>query len=106
MVDNMTLEDLEHYNRLYEHYAPALTEKEREYLEMYLVYGYSITEIAEVSGISRQAVSKTLRRALRRLENLEQNIGLLRLVELVYEMCPLADELVARWTEGRTGGDV
>jgi predicted DNA-binding protein YlxM (UPF0122 family) len=99
MVDSMTLRDLEHYNRLYEHYSAALTVKEREYLEMYLVYGYSLSEIASISGISKQAVSKTIRKALRKLDDLEKEIGLLRLLDLIYERCPRADSIVSLWSD-------
>ena len=44
----------------------CLTPKQREYLELYMS-GYNGTEIAEMCGVNRSSVSRTISRGLRRL---------------------------------------
>lgn len=63
---------------LYDFYGALLTEKQRSYLEMHYLNDLSLSEIAEETHISRQAVHDNIRRAETALEEYEQA---LRLVE-------------------------
>ena len=93
MVDNMNILDLERYNRLLELYGALLSEKAYEVLHDYLVFGLSITEIAENRGITKQSVSTTIRRALRRLEEYEDKLALDELTDMLSEKCPAILEI-------------
>lgn len=47
-----------------------LTKKERETIILFFFYGFSIDEVGNYQGVSRQAVNKTKNRALEKLRNL------------------------------------
>jgi len=96
MVDNMGIKDIERYNRLMDIYGSLLSEKARLILEDYLVYGLSITEIADQRGISKQSVSTTIRRSLRKLESYEEALKLLWLSEELSKRCP---EVTDMWLD-------
>lgn len=61
---------------LYDFYAPLLTEKQRGVLELYYEDDLSLGEIAEIYGITRQAVHDILKRAEKILEGYEEKLGL------------------------------
>ena len=56
-------------------YGGLLTEKQRRVLSLHCEEDYSLGEIAEEVGISRQAVHETLTRASARLRELESVLG-------------------------------
>ncbi|MDF7626506.1 YlxM family DNA-binding protein [Leuconostocaceae bacterium ESL0723] len=58
-------------NALLGFYQPLLTDKQQEYLQDYCGDDYSIIEIAEAHGVSRQAVSDNLNRGVELLEHYE-----------------------------------
>ncbi len=55
-------------------YAPMLTEKQREVIELYYYEDLSLAEIAAISEISRQGVRDSIKRAEAIILNLEQNL--------------------------------
>ena len=62
---------------LLDFYGELLTEKQREYTELYYNENLSLSEIAENDGISRQAVRDALLRAEAVLRDTEEKTGLL-----------------------------
>ena len=58
-------EDTLYNAMLLDFYGPLLTEKQREYFDLHYNSDYSLTEIAEDSGVSRQAVWDNITRARR-----------------------------------------
>ncbi len=70
------LEKTERINWLLDFYGGTLTEHQRELVERYYSDDLSLSEIAEQSGISRQAVYDTLRRAVESLERWEEKLGM------------------------------
>lgn len=98
MVDRMRLEDIERYNRLLEIYGGLLSDKARDLLTDYIRYGLSITEIADLRKVSKQSVSLTLRRALKKLNTLEKHIGMLELITLLEKECY---EVLEKWERQR-----
>lgn len=60
---------------LFDYYGELLTEKQKSCFDLYYNQDFSLAEIAEESGISRQGVYDTLARAEAYLENLEEKIG-------------------------------
>ncbi len=72
------LEDTTRINLLYDFYSSLLTEKQREFLELYYQHDLSLGEVAAESGISRQGVHDLLKRAVRTLEKTEEKLGLVK----------------------------
>ena len=60
---------------LYDCYGSMLTDKQREYIEMRYNQDLSLGEIAEMTGVSRQAVFDNLSRTEALLRRMEENIG-------------------------------
>ena len=60
---------------LYDCYGGMLTDKQREYIEMRYNQDLSLGEIAEMTGVSRQAVFDNLARTEALLRRMEENIG-------------------------------
>ena len=56
-------------------YGGLLTENQRRILSLYCEEDYSLGEIAEVLGISRQAAHESLNRASARLTEMERALG-------------------------------
>lgn len=62
---------------LLQFYRPVLSEKQQRVLEMYLEEDLSLAEIAEQTGISRQAVHDALHRGEATLTAMEEEMHLL-----------------------------
>ena len=60
---------------LYDCYGSMLTKKQQEYIEMRYNQDLSLGEIAEMTGVSRQAVFDNLARTEALLRRMEENIG-------------------------------
>jgi hypothetical protein len=83
---------------LFDIYAPLLTEKMRDTLDLYYNEDLSLAEIAETSGTSRQAVMNCIRSCEKRLSELEEQFGLLGKTRK-------ADELLDRLSEHTDGSE-
>ena len=66
------------YSDLNAVYGSLLTEKQREFLELYYDCDVSLNEIAEQYGISRQAVRDAIVRGEKVLSEFEAKLGLLK----------------------------
>lgn len=62
---------------LYDFYQELLTDKQKEYAELYFQDDFSLGEIAEQFGISRQAVYDNIKRTEKILEEYERKLQLL-----------------------------
>ncbi|WP_066683708.1 YlxM family DNA-binding protein [Christensenella intestinihominis] len=60
----------------YDFYGGFLTEKQAKMFELYYNDDYSLAEIAQEYGISRQGVLDTLKRAQAKLMDMENKLGL------------------------------
>ena len=60
---------------LFDYYGDLLTDKQREYFDLYYREDLSLSEIAENEGVSRQAVRDMLVRAEGILEDTERKTG-------------------------------
>ena len=60
---------------LLDYYGELLTQKQRLYCDLYCNQDYSLAEIAEETGISRQAAHETLTRAAAKLTEMEEALG-------------------------------
>ena len=63
------------YLELSDIYGDALTEKQREIISDYYARDFSLTEIAENRGVSRQAVHYALKQAQDSLDSYESKFG-------------------------------
>ena len=59
-------------------YGELLTEKQKEYCDLHWNEDYSLAEIAELGGLSRQGVWDILRRAEATLRDMETKTGIVR----------------------------
>ena len=63
------------FSYLLDFYAPALTEKQREIVEMYYYNDYSLAEIADNCGITRQGARDAIKRSETIINALEYRLG-------------------------------
>ena len=88
---------------LFDFYGELLTAKQKEYFDLHYNADYSLSEIAEETGISRQGVWDIIKRAEETLRKTEEKTGLIRRFrenqEAVAEMEQLIAKLTA-YTEG------
>ncbi len=66
-------------NELYDVYGVLLTDKQRAYVEYYYHDDYSLSEIAGLMEVSRNAVFDQIRIAADHMEEYESKLGLLKL---------------------------
>ncbi len=69
------LEERLHVLELFDLYGALLTEKQQECVRMYLADDFSLAEIGECIGISRQAAYDNIHRAEKALEEYESKLG-------------------------------
>jgi uncharacterized protein len=80
---------------LYDLYGTLLTERQREMVEMYYFDDWSLAEVADHLGVSRQAVHDNIRRAEEQLEAYEKALSLLK---RNYAVTAVVRELIQVWT--------
>ena len=80
---------------LYEYYQKLLTEKQAEAIEMHYLEDLSLTEIADIQGVSKQSISETIKRSERALIDFEKSLGMYnRMSELSNIIDSLEDSLM------------
>lgn len=70
----MEIEKTNRMNDLFDCYATLLTKKQMNYMELYYADDFSLGEIAEEFGVSRQAVYDNIRRTEKILEDYEKKL--------------------------------
>ncbi|WP_413778191.1 YlxM family DNA-binding protein [Selenomonas sp. KH1T6] len=78
MTGEDMLEQLLYLSTLFDLYGPLLTEKQQECLRLHLFEDFSLAEIGESLGISRQAVYDNIHRAQKAMESYEEKLELAR----------------------------
>ena len=63
-------------NYLFDFYQSLLTQKQRNYLELFYLQDYSLSEIADTFEVSRQAVYDNIRRTGDLVEDYEAKLNL------------------------------
>ena len=61
---------------LFDYYGELLTQKQKTYFDLYYNQDFSLAEIAEEEGISRQGVHDALTRTEATLRNFEEKTGM------------------------------
>ncbi|WP_300558698.1 YlxM family DNA-binding protein [Companilactobacillus sp.] len=86
----MDIKKTNEINLLYNFYHSLLTSKQEKYMNLYYVEDFSLGEIAEQLGVSRQAVLDNIHRSVGSLEKFERELSL---VEKTQEIDNVASEL-------------
>ena len=77
----MKIESIAENSLLYDFYGQLLSKRQQEVMALYHEENYSLSEIAEEFGISRQAVHDTLKKAEQALAEYEQKLGLVKTLQ-------------------------
>ena len=85
---------------LFDLYGKLITDKRSQALRLYLEEDLSLSEIAEATGVSRQAVHDGILRAEAKLEEYERTLGLLEKRE---ERTRAIEEAIKAIDGGNTG---
>ena len=72
------LKEIVELTRLYDVYGPLLSDHKKEIFESYVLDNYSLGEIAEQIGMSRQGVRDIVIRCSRELTGFEEKLGFLK----------------------------
>ena len=79
---------------LLDFYGDILSERRREIMEMYYNEDLSLSEIAEITGISRQGVRDSVKKSESELTKLEETLGLVeRFDEVKAELGRISDKI-------------
>jgi len=70
----MEIEKTTRLNALFDFYQPLLTNRQKDYLQLYYADDFSLGEIAEEFDVSRQAVYDNLKRSTQLLEDYEAKL--------------------------------
>ncbi|MEL4105760.1 YlxM family DNA-binding protein [Oscillospiraceae bacterium CM] len=91
---------------LFDFYGDLLTDKQREYFDLYHNEDLSLSEIAENAGISRQGVHDLIMRAENTLSAVERKTGLIQRFALMQSVADkaaaLTGELLAEQAQNGT----
>ncbi len=79
---------------LYDFYGELLTEHQKEIYELFVLDDYSLGEIAQEKGISRQGVHDLIKRCNKTLEGYEEKLHLVQKFLSVKEKVHRIDELL------------
>ncbi len=103
---NMDLNKLVELSILFDYYGELLTSKQRDVVSLYYDEDYSLSEISENLGISRQAVYDTLKRAEKILKGYEEKLRLVQILDNksdgIRAVCEGLEKLEAKAEKGQT----
>ena len=86
---------VEYASLLYDFYGALLSDPQRDIMELYHEDNLSLSEIADETGTSRQAVHYTLKKAEKALEEFETKLGLIAGYEKDQKLASEALDLIA-----------
>ncbi len=87
-------------------YGALLTERKRELLDFYYNEDYSLSEIAELTGLSRQGVRDGIKKAEEELYTLEETLSLVSMTEAVSEIAGTLAALAEKTTDEDAARDI
>lgn len=91
---------------LYDFYGDLLTDKQREYYDLYHNEDLSLSEIAENVGITRQGVQDIISRAENTLMETERKIGIIERFTEMQGQIAKAVSLAEKIRQHASGNDV
>ena len=78
---------------LFDFYGELLTERQREFFDLYYNEDLSLAEIAENSGISRQGVRDVIVRAEAAMQEVEDKTGIIKRFHAMQDQLAQADQI-------------
>lgn len=84
------------YSVLYDYYAGMLKENQRVAVDLYYNQDFSFTEMSEEMNISRSGSYDTLKRAERKLDELEDKLALSKKMKSIYQNCEKINVLAGK----------
>ena len=97
----MELNNIVVINNLLDAYGKLLTKKQKQIMDYYYKSNYSLSEIAESLGITRQAVNFSLKQSLDSIKNYENKLHLVEIKNIVLksEDCGLKNIILSKMEE-------
>lgn len=87
------MEDFVYFNSLYDCYSSLLTEKQRVYFEEYYFNNLSLSEIAEIYDVSRNACYKQIQITIDKLKDYEEKLNLNKKKKIVENLVDKTKDL-------------
>ena len=82
-------------------YGVLLTERKREILDYYYNDDYSLSEISELTGISRQVVRDSIKKSEEEIYGYESKLKIVEKHEKASELCECAKEKILRFAQSK-----
>lgn len=72
------INDFVKYSNLFNYYRELFSEKQQEYMNAYFEEDNTLTEVATLFNVSRQAVFSNVNKACKQLDKYEEKLGLFK----------------------------
>lgn len=90
------MEDLLHYSVLYDLYKELLTEKQKRVFEDYFFENLTLDEIASNYGVSKNAISKSIKQIKTSLDGYEKNLHKKEYIDSLKEEFKSEEDILIR----------
>ena len=94
LMKDKELDTIAQASLLYDFYGALLTDKQREVMELYHEENYSIVEIADELGVTKQAIHENLRKSEKILRSYEEKLGLMKSLLETRELIEAIDKKI------------
>ena len=94
LMKDKELDTIAQASLLYDFYGALLTDKQREVMELYHEENYSIAEIADELGVTKQAIHENLRKSEKILRSYEEKLGLMKSLLETRELIEAIDKKI------------
>ena len=94
LLKDKELDTIAQASLLYDFYGALLTDKQREVMELYHEENYSIVEIADELGVTKQAIHENLRKSEKILRSYEEKLGLMKSLLETRELIEAIDKKI------------
>ena len=94
LMKDKELDTIAQASLLYDFYGALLTDKQREVMELYHEENYSIVEIADELGVTKQARHENLRKSEKILRSYEEKLGLMKSLLETRELIEAIDKKI------------
>ena len=94
LMKDKELDTIAQASLLYDFYGALLTDKQREVMELYHEENYSMVEIADELGVTKQAIHENLRKSEKILRSYEEKLGLMKSLLETRELIEAIDKKI------------
>lgn len=85
--------------QLWDTYKGLLTERQQQVLDLFFNYDFSLSEIANETGVSRQSVSDCITKCKKQLEKYEEKLGHFQAIQEMNHILSTMMTNVGRWID-------